>query len=124
MDSKIKINLKKYVLISLPILAGSLSLSTNRMEIIAISLAYLFTLVNQLLLVYGVTELLNPAYIETPSQRPMKRIVFSFIGKLIILAGVLVFCEQFMGKRVIIPVINYVLLIFVMFYSIEKKVNQ
>ncbi|MCK5883418.1 MAG: hypothetical protein KAG61_07000 [Bacteriovoracaceae bacterium] len=124
MHSKIKINLKKYVLLSLPILGISLGISSNTMEIIAILLAYLFTLVNQILLVYGVTELLNPAYIETPSERPMKLIVFSFIAKLFILAGVLVFCEQFMGKRVIIPVINYVILIFVMFYSIEKKVNQ
>lgn len=124
MDSKIAINFKKYFIYSLPSTIACLLLARGGMEIFAIVLAYLLTTVNQYLLVYGVTELLNPAYLEAPQQRPTKKIIFFFVVKMLILALGLYFCAVIMGKRVIIPVINYVALIFVLLFSIEKKVRE
>ncbi len=121
MVSRIEINIKKYLLYSLPSTICALALARTKAEIFAIMLAYAFTLVNQWLLVFGVRELLNPAYIEHPQQRPTKLIIFAFVVKMLILALGLYFSAVIMGKRVIIPVINYAVLIFVLLFSIEKR---
>lgn len=121
---KIRINFKKYILLSLPSTAIMVLLLNSWIELILALIAYLFTLINQLMLVYGVTEFLNPSYIDCPKNRPTKKIISVFILKLLILALAFVFCEHFMGKRVIIPIINYAILIFVMFFSIERKVER
>ncbi len=124
MDSKIAINYKKYLLYSLPSTAVCILLTRSGEEIFAITLAYALTLLNQWFLVYGVRELLNPAYLEAPAARPTKKIVLVFVVKMLILALAFYFCAEIMGKRVIIPVINYTALIFVLLFSIEKKVEK
>lgn len=124
MDIRTKINFKKYLLYSIPSTALCVYLARSIEEIFAISLAYGVTVLNHAMLVYGVSELLNPAYVERESERPTRKIILAFIGKLIFLAGGLIFCEMFMGRRVIIPVVNYVILIFVLYASIEKKVSK
>lgn len=124
MDSKIGINLKKYFLYSLPSTGFCVFFTRSPEEIFAIILALILTFVNQYLLVLGVSELLNPAYLEDSAQRPTKKIIFFFILKMLILALALYFCAVIMGKRVIIPIINYVILIFVLYFSLEKKVRK
>lgn len=124
MDSKIGINLKKYFLYSLPSTGLCVFLARSPEEIFAIILALVLTFVNQYLLVLGVSELLNPAYLEDSAQRPTKKIIFFFVLKMLILALALYFCAVIMGKRVIIPIINYVILIFVLYFSLEKKARK
>ena len=72
------------------------------------------------MLVASLKEMLLP-FVDTYSRRSNKKIVLLFVGKLVILFGSLSLGVHLMGKRVLIPLINYVVLIFVLvLFGFEK----
>ena len=121
MQLKTKINLKEYVFYSLPSTLICFALCRNLDEILGIIVVYLGTIINQLMLVTGVRELVQPC-LEVSSKKRIKRIIFLFVGKLVILFGTLSLGVHLMGERVLIALINYVVLIFVLVvFGMNKK---
>jgi uncharacterized membrane protein YccC len=73
------------------------------------------------MLVMGIRELVQP-YLEASSSKRIKRIIFLFVGKLVILFGALSLGVHLMGERVLMALINYVVLIFVLVvFGMNKK---
>jgi hypothetical protein len=82
-------------------------------EVLGILVIYLATILNQLLLVEGVFELVGASN--------KVKVVLLFLTKMAILFGALAFGVHLMGKRVIIPLLNYVVIIFVLGTSLKDK---
>ncbi|MDO9182770.1 MAG: hypothetical protein Q7U04_10190 [Bacteriovorax sp.] len=57
----------------------------------------------------------------TQVQKNKYLVTLMTIGKLVLVVGVLSFGVQIMGKRIIIPVLIYVLQIVVLYLSFEKE---
>ena len=111
---KSKINLKKYFLLSLLPLALSLFFVTNWRDVLGIGIVYLATVANHLLLIQGVMIYLTPG--NTRRLIPL----LLFVGKFLVLALGLSLGVLFMGNRVIIPLVNYLVLISILVVSIRK----
>ena len=121
MQLKTKINLKVYLPYSLPSTLICFALCRNLDEVLGVIVVYLGTIINQFMLVQGIRELIQPC-LEAASSRRVKRIIFLFVGKLVILFGTLSLGVHLMGERVLIALINYVVLIFVLVvFGMNKK---
>ena len=121
MRLRTELNLKRYILFSLPSTAICIALCRSWIEVLGVFLIYLGTVLNQIMLVVSLKEMVLP-FIDTESQRSNKKIVLLFVGKLVILFGSLSLGVHLMGKRVLIPLINYVVLIFVLvLFGFEKE---
>ncbi len=110
-----KINLKKYLLFSVPSTAICFLLSKNSTEIVIIMVVYLSTLFNQYLLVKVIRDLIDPE-----KKKNNLVLVTLFVVKMVVILAALSLSVHFMGKRVIIPLLNYVILIFVLIASLKK----
>lgn len=114
-----KINLKKFILLSLVPTIICFMLARNNHEIFAISIVYIATIIYLLMFaeaIYLLTNQYKPGYGEASKVT----LGFLFIGKLVILISSLLFGVQIMENRIIIPVINYVIIIFVLGASTNK----
>jgi uncharacterized protein YacL len=113
-----KINFKKYALGStvLFILEGFFARDIEELKV----MLYIFSAacLNQYLLVRVVQTITREAAgIEHPNK---SKIAIMSVGKIIVLLVALVFGVQIMGKRIIIPVLIYVLQIVVLYFSMKK----
>ena len=123
MQLRTELNLKRYILFSLPSTALCVALCRSWVEILGVSTVYFGTVLNQIMLVASLREMLLP-FVATGSQKSNKKIVLLFVGKLVILFGSLSLGVHLMGKRVLIPLINYVVLIFVLVLFGFKKTKK
>ncbi|HLE11950.1 MAG: hypothetical protein A2504_06430 [Bdellovibrionales bacterium RIFOXYD12_FULL_39_22] len=117
MQLKAKINYPKYFILSAPSTAIAMSLAKNSVELAVIMGIYLITIINQLMLVRGTEN-----YLSKISGGPKGNlgILLLIIGKMAVLLFGISLGVHFMGKRVIIPLLNYVILIIVLAYSVKK----
>ncbi len=121
MRLKTELNLRRYILFSLPSTALCIALCRTWIDVLAVFIVYFGTVLNQIMLVASLREMLLP-FIGTESRKSNKKIVLLFVGKLVILFGSLSLGVHLMGKRVLIPLINYVVLIFVLvLFGFEKE---
>lgn len=114
-----KINLKKYILLSIVLLAIDYFLARNMAELKVMLTIFLAACLNQWMLVRGVVQMTNVA--SGKEEADKTNLVLLFIGKVIVLLVALVFGVQIMGKRIIIPVLIYVLQIVVLYLSMKKS---
>lgn len=113
-----KINLKKYALLSTVLLAIDYFLARDMAELKVMLTIFLAACLNQWMLVSGVMQITNVA---SGKEAPDKaNLIMLFIGKVIVLLVALIFGVQIMGKRIIIPVLIYVLQIVVLYLSMKK----
>jgi hypothetical protein len=108
-----RINFKRYLLFSLMTTLITLTFARGVNDVVAILVIYLATVLNQFLLVEGVFEL-------TSASNKLK-VVMIFLMKMAILFGALTLGVHLMGKKVIIPLLNYVVIIFVLGTSLRDK---
>lgn len=108
-----RINFKKYLLFSLMTTLITLTFARGVNDVIAILIIYFATVLNQLLLVEGVFEL--------TSASNKSKVIIIFLIKMAILFGALTLGVHLMGKKVIIPLLNYVVIIFVLGTSLRDK---
>jgi hypothetical protein len=80
---------------------------------------FLAACLNQWMLVRGVVSITDHASGKATMDKT--NVVLMFIGKVIVLLVALVFGVQIMGKRIIIPVLIYVLQIVVLYLSMKKS---
>lgn len=109
------VSLKHYVIATLLSTAISAAFCNGYEEYIGLGLVYMGTVVNHIFLVELVWLLSENAKDNgQKTKHNKKKIVFYAIGKLAVLILALSFGVHFMGKRVIIAVLNYVLQIFIL----------
>lgn len=113
-----KINFKKYVILSIVLLSISYFLARNIAEVKVMFTIFLAACLNQWMLVRGVQKITNVA--SGKEEKDNWGIILMFIGKVIVLIVALILGVQIMGKRVIIPVLIYVLQIVVLYLSMKN----
>lgn len=114
-----KISLRKYALLSTLLLAAVYFLARDMSELKVMLIIFLAACLNQWMLVRGVQKITNAAAGKEESDK--WGLIILFIGKVIVLLVALVFGVQIMGKRIIIPVLIYVLQIVVLYLSMKKS---
>lgn len=117
-----KIDLKKYSLYSLILIIASYFLARNSAELKAMAIVFLAACLNQYMLVSGVNKLTDQAVGKEESDK--FKLIVLFIGKLIVLVVALTLGVQIMGKRIIIPLLIYVLQIAILYLSLKKPVVE
>jgi hypothetical protein len=117
-----KIDLKKYFLFSLILIIASYFLARSPDELKVMATVFIAAGLNQWMLVRGVNKLTNQAV--GSEEKDSGGLVILFIGKLIVLVVALTLGVQIMGKRIIIPLLIYVLQIAVLYLSLKKTVVQ
>jgi hypothetical protein len=113
-----KVDLKKYALFSTVLLAISYFLARDMAELQVMLTVFIAACLNQWMLVRGVQKITNVA--TGKEEKDNSGLILLFIGKVIVLLVALVFGVQIMGKRIIIPVLIYVLQIVVLYLSMKK----
>ncbi len=113
-----KINFKKYFLFSTILLISSFFLARNSVEIKVMFSVFMAACLNQYMLVRGVLKLTGEATGQEKTNR--FELIALFLGKIIVLIVALTFGVQIMGKRIIIPLLIYVLQIVVLYLSLKK----
>ncbi len=114
-----KISLRKYALLSTLLLGAVYFLARDMSELKVMLLVFLAACLNQWMLVIGVQKITNAAAGKEESDK--LGLLILFIGKVIVLLVALVLGVQIMGKRIIIPVLIYVLQIVVLYLSMKKS---
>lgn len=114
-----KINFVRFFTLSLPLAAVCVYLLTPGREWLAFGICYFASILYLIMFWMAVDELIKPYRIDGYKTNK-KYLAFLFIGKLAILIGALLFSVQILESKIIIPVINYFLNIFVLGASIKK----
>lgn len=114
-----KISLRKYALLSTLLLAAVYFLARDMSELKVMLIIFLAACLNQWMLVIGVQKITDVAAGKEESDK--LGLIILFIGKVIVLLVALVLGVQIMGKRIIIPVLIYVLQIVVLYLSMKKS---
>lgn len=117
-----KVNLKKYTSLSLVLLLLSYPILRSIAEFYVVLLVFLASCVNHWMLIYTVRR--SSEIAAETGKRGNNSISLLNIVKLLLVVGALTFGVQIMGKRVIIPVLIYVLQIVVLYLSLEKEHNK
>lgn len=117
-----KINLKKYTLLSAVLLTAAYFLARDTAELKVMFTVFLAACLNQWMLVRGVMQITNVA--SGKEEADKTNLILLFIGKVIVLLVALIFGVQIMGKRIIIPVLIYVLQIVVLYFSLNKPEEE
>ena len=112
-----KNDLLKYAALTTLSVIPSLFFLKNITEWIIVLCVPFLVFLNHLLLVEVVVDITQPEI--TPEEEKFSP-AFMFIAKFIILIAALTFGVHFMGKRIIIPVLNYVVQIFILYFSFKK----
>ena len=116
MHTKIKIN--KYILLTFLTTLFCVAIERNTQSTIGISIVYLATMINHYLLVL----LMHKVMASNKSSKSYNyKLILIIISKFMILIGALYLAVHFMGNRVIIPVINYVVQIFILGFCLKKR---
>ena len=117
-----RIDLKKYALYSSILIIISIFLARNSSELMVMATVFLAAGLNQYMLVRGVSKIANQAVGKEESSK--FDLIVLFIGKLIVLVVALTLGVQIMAKRIIIPLLIYVLQIVVLYLSLKKPVQE
>lgn len=113
-----KINVKKYLALTFLTTLASLFFTESIDEKLGVAIVYFGTIANQIMLIESVMMVVD---LGNGKQVDKFQMVTMFLGKFIILFGALYLGWHFMGNRVIIAVINYVVHIFILTLSSKKE---
>lgn len=121
---KTKINLKLYLGLSAVSTGAACLLAQNFIEVLAIIIIAMAAVINQSVLVELVLEMFSTAAQGGLSGGPRVdkgRVLMLTLVKMGVILGAISFGVLFMGNRIIIPVINYVIMIFILAASMDRK---
>jgi hypothetical protein len=116
-----KINLKKYAFFSGLLLLMAYPAVRSTKEYLIILLVFLASCVNHWMLIAVVRRQSEIAANQVQKNRQLTSLLV--IGKLVLVASALSFGVQIMGKRILIPLLIYVLQIVVLYLSFEKQTD-
>ena len=113
-----KINLKKYLVLVSVTTAIALAFSRSYLDVLGVFAVFLGTLGNHYMLVEGVFSVIDMGQGRKVDKT---QLLVIFVGKFGVLFGAIYLGWHFMGDRVIIPVLNYVVQIFILVFSFKKE---
>ncbi|MFA6237219.1 MAG: hypothetical protein WC635_07825 [Bacteriovorax sp.] len=116
-----KIDLKKYALYSLVLLLLAYLSAKTAEEFLVIVIVFVAACINHWMLVYATRRMSESA--AGVSQKGRLLVPIMIIGKLVLVVAALSFGVQIMGKRILIPVLIYVLQIVVLYLSFERQTS-
>lgn len=122
MQLREKINFKKYISLSIVLIAIFYPFLKNSTEFKVLIITYVAVLINQYMLLLGVADLIGP--MTRGEKADGGWILFLFIGKALMLIIALIYGVQIMGNRIIIPVLFYVCQIFVLIFSSKRRIES
>lgn len=122
MQLREKINFKKYISLSIVLIAIFYPFLKNSTEFKVLIITYVAVLINQYMLLLGVADLIGP--MTRGKKADGGWILFLFIGKALMLIIALIYGVQIMGNRIIIPVLFYVCQIFVLIFSSKRRIES
>ena len=114
-----RINLWRYLILTVLTTAFACYFALNLNEIFGILIVYAATILNHLMLIEGGLQLTDAA---SGKKIDKLNIVLVFLGKFTLLIGAIYLGWQFMGNRVFIPMVNYLMQIFILVFSYKKEV--
>lgn len=110
-----KIEYKKFVPLSLGATGLAIALSQSREEALVIFGIYILSIINLFMLSEGVMELL-----KTKDNPDNFKVIMLLVGKMALLILGITLGVQIMESRIIIPVLNYVIQIFIFILSYRR----
>lgn len=113
-----KINLKTYTLYSLLLLSLSYLSVRSLQEYLVVIVVFSAACINHWMLIFVIKRMSESA--AGVGKKSGRLVPLMTIGKLVLVMGALSFGVQIMGKRIIIPVLIYVLQIVVLYLSLKK----
>ena len=121
MDFLKKINLKLWTPLTLATTLGLSTFLKSPAEYWVMLLVYVATYINLFILMYTLQKLMLSKESIESGRRDHVMIALMFVGKLFIVFGALGIGVHFIGNRIIIPLINYVVQILVLSISIRRN---
>ncbi len=114
-----KINLKKYISLSIALLIVGFTTCRNSQEVLATGVVFVSVILNQWMLLNSIDAITQKA-LSKESDKP-SNIVINFLFKAIILIVAISFGVHIMGNRIIIPILIYIVQIFVLYFSLVEN---
>lgn len=121
MLTNVKINLKKYTLYSFALLLLAYPSAKSFEEYMVILLVFAAACANHWMLIFVTRRMSESA--AGVSQKGRLLVPLMVIGKMVLVVAALTFGVQIMGKRILIPLLIYVLQIVVLYLSFEKQTS-
>ena len=118
-----QINLKVFLINTLIANAIVLFFAQNLTEAIVFIGIYLASLLNFYMLYIGGREIKRTALLKDGERADKSKVVYMFVGKLFVLFIALSLGVHFIGNKIIIPLLNYVIHIFILAFSLRDKKN-
>ena len=114
-----RVNFKKFFGLSILPTAITLFLSHNNKELGLFLLMYAATLLYVFMFSEAIFNM-TQKYKDEEYKVSNKYIATLFVLKLFILVGAILFSVQTLGSRIIIPILNYIIHIFILGVSVKK----
>jgi len=108
-----KINLTRYIILTVLTTCVACYFCNTFEEVCGVLIVYAATIINHLLLIEGGLQLTDAA---SGKKIDKINVVLVFIGKFTLLIGAIYLGWQFMGNRVFIPMVNYLIQIFILVF--------
>ena len=118
----IKINLKRYFLLTALSTLLCLFFANDINDLFGILIVYCGTIINHIFLTQFVAEMIEGVKNKSSGGSSKMMIAVYAVGKMAILFLSLSLCVHFMGNKVIIALLNYVVQIFLLVFSIKKAI--
>lgn len=115
-----RVNLKRFFLISIPTFAVFIYLCKDQRESLAMLGVYLATIVNFWMLINIIEYLAQSVKSNQRANISKWKVAGFFVGKMLALLVALTLSVQIMGDRLLIPVLSYVIQIFVLGVSLRR----
>lgn len=115
-----RINLKIFIPVSLITTVALLLFSESSKEVTVILGIYAATLANLFLLLSVIQKIVEIGTATEPVDYSKLNLALVFVAKMAIIFLALTIGVHFMGKRIIIPLLNYVFQIFVLGVSLKR----
>ncbi|MFT6068743.1 MAG: hypothetical protein ACJAT2_003532 [Bacteriovoracaceae bacterium] len=115
-----KINLKLFIPLSLGFTSAAALFAQSQLEIYVILGVYVATLLNLGMLLGVISKIILIGSSVEPVKYSKIMLAITFIGKMAVIFLALSLGVHFMGKRIIIPLLNYVIQIFVLGVSLRR----
>jgi hypothetical protein len=115
-----KINLKKYLGLGLVNFAIFAAFCRSSVEVYVLLGVAFATFINHVLLVTSISEVVDAQKNDTSVKKPFN-VFFPFAAKIIVLFLTFSVGYQFIGPRIIISIILYVVQIFILALSMHRK---
>lgn len=114
-----RINLKRYIPLSAALLILGFTTCRNIREMMATSVVFVAVILNQWMLLNSIDAITQKALSKESDKQ--SNVLINFLFKAIILIVAISFGVHIMGNRIIIPILIYVIQIFVLYFSIREN---